>query len=45
MSAIRDAIAGVTHETPLDADIARVSGRPAAGGWPLAGARDTAPIA
>jgi hypothetical protein len=34
--AVRDAIAAVTHHTPLDADIARVSARLAAGGWPLA---------
>jgi hypothetical protein len=43
--AIRDAIADVTHEAPLDADIARVSAHLAAGGWPLAGAHATAPIA
>jgi hypothetical protein len=34
--AIRDAIETVTHEKPLDADVARVSARLAAGGWPLA---------
>jgi Protein of unknown function (DUF3349) len=34
--AIRKAITEVTHELPLDADIARVSARLAAGGWPLA---------
>ena len=35
-AAIRQAITDVTHETPLDADIARVSAHLAAGGWPLA---------
>jgi hypothetical protein len=34
--AIRTAIVDVTHDTPLDSDIARVSSRLAAGGWPLA---------
>lgn len=34
--ALRAAISAVTHETPLDADLARVSARLAAGGWPLA---------
>ncbi|HEX5406213.1 MAG TPA: DUF3349 domain-containing protein [Pseudonocardiaceae bacterium] len=34
--AIRDAIETVTHECPLDTDVARVSARLAAGGWPLA---------
>jgi hypothetical protein len=34
--AVHDAIAAVTHDTPSDADIARVSARLAAGGWPLA---------
>jgi hypothetical protein len=34
--AITEAIASVTHDTPLDADVARVSARLAAGGWPLA---------
>ncbi|WP_041938924.1 MULTISPECIES: DUF3349 domain-containing protein [Frankia] len=34
--AIRTAIADVTHDTPLEGDIARVSARLAAGGWPLA---------
>ena len=35
-AAIRRAITDVTHETPLAADIARVSAHLAAGGWPLA---------
>jgi hypothetical protein len=35
--AIRTAIATVTsHQTPNDADVARVRARLAAGGWPLA---------
>ena len=34
--AIREAIAAVTRAQPLDADVARVSARLAAGGWPLA---------
>ena len=34
--AVRDAIETVTHEQPLDTDVARVSARLAAGGWPLA---------
>jgi hypothetical protein len=34
--AVRDAIETVTHEQPLAADVARVSARLAAGGWPLA---------
>ena len=35
--AIRNAIATVTsHQTPSDADVARVRARLAAGGWPLA---------
>jgi hypothetical protein len=34
--AIRDAISATTHERPLDKDVARVSARLAAGGWPLA---------
>lgn len=38
--AIRTAITHVTHEKPLDADIARVSARLAAGGWPLTPPRD-----
>jgi hypothetical protein len=33
---IHAAIAGVTHETPRESDIARVSARLAFGGWPLA---------
>lgn len=42
-SAIREAISDVTREKPLDADIARVSAHLAAGGWPLAPPRQTAP--
>jgi hypothetical protein len=34
--AIASAIAAVTHDRPLPADVARVSARLAAGGWPLA---------
>ncbi|HEX3647126.1 MAG TPA: DUF3349 domain-containing protein [Pseudonocardiaceae bacterium] len=34
--AIRTAITAVTNEKPLDTDVARVSARLAAGGWPLA---------
>jgi hypothetical protein len=34
--AIREAIAAVTRAEPLDADVARVSARLAAAGWPLA---------
>ena len=34
--AIRDAISSVTHQTPNDADVARVRSKLAAGGWPLA---------
>lgn len=34
--AVLDAIAAVTHESPSEGDIARVSARLAAGGWPLA---------
>ena len=34
--AIRTAIAAVTNSKPLEADIARVRARLAAGGWPLA---------
>jgi hypothetical protein len=33
---IRKAIGAVTHDKPLDLDIARVRARLAAGGWPLA---------
>jgi hypothetical protein len=35
-SAIHQAIGSVTHEKPLESDIARVRSRLAAGGWPLA---------
>jgi hypothetical protein len=34
--AVREAIGNVTHEKPLDVDVARVRARLAAGGWPLA---------
>lgn len=34
--AIREAISSVTQHKPLDSDVARVSARLAAGGWPLA---------
>jgi hypothetical protein len=34
--AIKEAIGAVTGEQPLAADVARVSARLAAGGWPLA---------
>lgn len=34
--AIREAITAVTNGQPLDSDVARVSARLAAGGWPLA---------
>jgi hypothetical protein len=34
--AIKEAIGGITHTTPSDADIARVRAHLAAGGWPLA---------
>jgi hypothetical protein len=33
---IREAIGNVTREKPLDSEVARVSARLAAGGWPLA---------
>jgi Protein of unknown function (DUF3349) len=33
---IRAAIGNVTHDGPLDSDVARVRARLAAGGWPLA---------
>jgi hypothetical protein len=35
-SAIKAAIADITHDKPLDADVARVRARLAGGGWPLA---------
>jgi len=41
--AIRDAIAATTNTPPLDSDVARVSARLAAGGWPLAGPEDLEP--
>ncbi|QMU79100.1 DUF3349 domain-containing protein [Streptacidiphilus sp. PB12-B1b] len=41
--AVRDAIAGVTNARPLESDVARVSARLAAGGWPLAGPGELAP--
>lgn len=34
--AIRKAIGAITHDKPLDSDVARVRARLAAGGWPLA---------
>jgi hypothetical protein len=34
--AIRKSIGAVTHEKPLESDVARVRARLAAGGWPLA---------
>jgi hypothetical protein len=34
--AIREAIGTVTHDKPLESDVARVRARLAAGGWPLA---------
>lgn len=33
---IRNLISGVTHEEPTDEDLARVTERLAAGGWPVA---------
>jgi len=41
--AIRDAIAGATNTHPLETDVARVSARLAAGGWPLADPDDLEP--
>jgi hypothetical protein len=40
--AIRKAIGTVTHEKPLESDVARVRARLAAGGWPLAKPERTA---
>lgn len=34
--AIRTAVGALTHDRPLDSDVARVRARLAAGGWPLA---------
>lgn len=34
--AIRAALGALTHDRPLDSDVARVRARLAAGGWPLA---------
>ena len=42
-TAIRDAIADITHDKPLESDVARVRARLAAGGWPLAAPEGTAP--
>ena len=42
-TAIREAIAAATNTLPLDSDVARVSARLAAGGWPLAGPDDLEP--
>jgi hypothetical protein len=39
---IRAAITAATHEPPSDSDVARVSARLAAGGWPLAKPNDLA---
>jgi Protein of unknown function (DUF3349) len=39
--ALHSAIRNVTHERPLDSDIARVSARLAAAGWPLAAPHST----
>jgi hypothetical protein len=36
-TAIKSAIAEITHDKPLDLDVARVRARLAGGGWPLAG--------
>jgi hypothetical protein len=41
--AIREAIAEATDTHPLDIDVARVSARLAAGGWPLARPDDLEP--
>ena len=35
-AAVREAIIKITHEPPLQADLARVAARMASGGWPLA---------
>jgi hypothetical protein len=35
-ASVHDAILGITHEPPLQADLARVAARMASGGWPLA---------
>jgi hypothetical protein len=40
--AIRTAIHQVTRQTPLDKDVARVSARLAAAGWPLASPHEAA---
>jgi hypothetical protein len=40
--AIHKAIGAVTHEKPMDSDVARVRARLAAGGWPLAKPERTA---
>jgi hypothetical protein len=42
-TAIRDAIADITHDKPLESDVARVRARLAAGGWPLAAPDHAAP--
>jgi hypothetical protein len=41
--AIRKAIGNVTNEHPSDAEVARVSARLAAGGWPLASPKGAEP--
>jgi hypothetical protein len=42
-TAIRAAIGALTNEKPQDTDVARVSARLAAGGWPLATPNRTDP--
>jgi hypothetical protein len=42
--AVYGAITAVTHGAPLDGDIARVSARLAAGGWPLAEPERDTPV-
>jgi len=37
--AIKAAISDITHDAPLDSDVARVRARLAGGGWPLADPR------
>src|SRR6185437_3520311 len=41
---IRDELARASNEKPLDVDVARVSARLVAGGWPLADAEHLAPL-
>jgi hypothetical protein len=42
--AIREAIGNLTNGHPLDSDVARVSAKLAAGGWPLATPVETNPV-